>query len=446
MNIDLRLSGYTEEQAAAGIQDAISHLHNFTGSLGALFTQEKDGFVHIALGLGPAESMSPNSIKIALNSISKLNLTGANLDIAPIIDALKTTENNEALLKLVVTEILDKNPGTQVTRNGTPLPQSLNIQALAVHHASELARNVTNASGTEMNPARFSAVATQIAEQNGLTIQIVDGPDLLSRGYPAVHAMGAGSRFPAQFIEMSYCANNDFPPIVLVGKGVTFDTGGLSLKTPEAMAGMRHDICGAATILGIMSVLTEIECKSNVIGLFPVIENMIGPESIRPGDSIETREGTAIRVLDTDFEGRVILADALTRACELHPQLILDFSTLTYQSIIALGPDIGAFFGNSEVEVSRFRIAADSVGEPFWQLPLASIYRRQILTESGLKNHPETESARAITAALFLQEFVAPGIPWIHIDATGPTWKGPAGQNGATGFGVAAILELIRRM
>ncbi len=372
-----------------------------------------------------------------------LNLAEVNLDISPFIEEVTIHARKPEILQLVATEVLDKNPRTQLMIGGSPAPQSVITKALCIFHGSEIARAITNASGTEMNPDGFSQLATHIAEQNGLDINIVADSDLLDQNYPAIHAMGAGSRFPAKFIEISYSTGSKSAPIILVGKGVTFDTGGLSLKTPEAMAGMRHDICGAATILGIMSVLRQLGLASNVIGLFPIIENMIGPDSIRPGDSIQTRGGTSIRVLDTDFEGRVILADALTRACEFDPRLIIDFSTLTYQSIVALGSEIGAFFSNNEIEASRFSMAVDSVGELFWRLPLASVYREQILTESGLKNHPESSSARAITAALFLQEFVSPQTPWIHIDATGPTWKGSAGQNGATGFGVAAVIEFL---
>jgi leucyl aminopeptidase len=446
MNMNLRLNGYTEEQVNAANQDAISRLHKFTGSLGTWFTNKTNDFIDINLGLGPKDARGPNSIKVALSALSTLNLDELILDITSIIDELETDTKKDEMTRLVATEILDKNPTTRLILHGRPLPKSLMIQALAVCRGNELARKVTNASGTDMNPVQFATLATQISERHGLEINIFEGPELLNQNYPAIHAMGAGSKFPAHFIEMSYSADSDSPPIVLVGKGVTFDTGGLSLKTPEAMAGMRHDICGAATVLGIMSVLKEIDCKLNVIGLFPVIENMIGPNSIRPGDSIPTRKGTPIRVLDTDFEGRVILADALTRANELNPRLVIDFSTLTYQSIIALGPEIGAFFCTSETEASRFKTAADSVGELFWQLPLASIYRTQILTESGLKNHPETGTARAITAALFLQEFSSAVVPWIHIDATGPTWKGTAGQDGATGFGVSTLIELLLHM
>jgi leucyl aminopeptidase len=278
MDNNLSLNGHTEEQASARDPDAISRLYRFTGALGTWFTKDENDCVTITLGLGPRNLIAPHTVKLALSSLSTLNFNDSTLDITPILHQLKTITNIEEMMHLIVTEILDKNPETHLIANGTDLPQALMTRALGTGRALKLAREVTNAAGSDMNPVQFATLANHIAEQHEMEIKIISGSELVSSNYPAIHAMGAGSRFPAQFIEMSYSTNNESPPIVLVGKGVTFDTGGLSLKTPEAMAGMRHDICGAATILGIMSVLKQVGCTSNVIGLFPVIENMVGPE------------------------------------------------------------------------------------------------------------------------------------------------------------------------
>jgi leucyl aminopeptidase len=272
------------------------------------------------------------------------------------------------------------------------------------------------------------------------------GPDELSRqGFGALTAIGAGSVNGPRLVRLDYRAEptRDAVDVALVGKGITFDSGGLSLKSPVAMQSMRLDVAGAATVMAVMAGLRRAGCTQNVRAVLPFAENLPGPGAARPGDVVTAWNGTQIQILDTDFEGRVVLADALALAGSARPGLIVDLATLTYQAEIALGPQIAAVFGRDDAAATRFVQAGVAAGEPMWQLPWACRYLDQVRTTSGVRNHPLHDSGRAITAALFLGEFVADDVPWVHCDMTGPAWSGDASQDGATGFGARTLLRLL---
>jgi leucyl aminopeptidase len=209
------------------------------------------------------------------------------------------------------------------------------------------------------------------------------------------------------------------------------------------MQGMRSDVAGAATVLAVLAGLRRAGCAVGVRAVLPFAENMPGAGAVRPGDVVTAWNGTQIQILDTDFEGRVVLADALALAAATHPELIVDLATLTYQAEIALGPEIGAVLGRDDAAVQRLLAAADRAGEPMWRLPWATRYLDQVRTPSGVRNHPLRDSGRAITAALFLGEFVPEDVPWVHCDLAGPAWRGDASADGATGFGARTLLELL---
>lgn len=419
----------------------VLNILNFRGKLGHAIVISGSEKTEVIIGLGQEKDFSPQVLRTALRSLSNLNLDQNRVEIDDIVHRIALLLPPQKSIPIVTASLLVSHSDLDVSHVSEDVGNSTLV---AEAHGIRFAKAVTNASGTSMNPDAFARLAQQSCAHESFSVEIVSGTDLITRGFPAIAAMGAGSPYEPKFIRISYLPNSQKEPIILVGKGVTFDTGGLSLKAPAAMAGMRHDICGAATVLSVMSILPELDFGDPVIALLPVIENMLGPNSIRPGDDIATRSGIPLRILDTDFEGRVIMADALSFASELKPRMIIDFSTLTYQSTIALGPEIAAFFCNDEQLANEFAISAQNAGEFFWRLPLATIYDEQIRTSIGLKNHPETDSGRAITAALLLQEFIGQEIPWLHIDATGPTWMGSAGQDGATGFGVSTLIQLLQ--
>lgn len=436
----VQLKGLFAADVGGVAESKIIDVSNFQGTIGRAIVVPASEQTEVIVGLGHEKNFSPQVLRNALRSLSSLNLDGHQVTIDDMVQRIMHIIPPSKSIPIIAACLMSGHSDLTVAHDSKDVGDATSV---AEAQGIRLAKAVTNAPGTAMNPNAFAELTRQSCANKSFSVEIISGTDLISQGFPAIEAMGAGSPYEPQFIRIDYLPDSKKAPTVLIGKGVTFDTGGLSLKEPAAMAGMRHDICGAATVLSVMSILPDLDYDEPVIALLPVIENMLGPNSIRPGDDIATRSGIPLRILDTDFEGRVIMADALSFASELNPKMIIDFSTLTYQSVIALGPEIAAYFCNAEQLANDFSVSAQGAGEYFWRLPLATIYDEQIRTSIGLKNHPETDSGRAITAALLLQEFVGDGIPWLHIDATGPTWIGSAGKDGATGFGVSTLINLL---
>lgn len=321
-------------------------------------------------------------------------------------------------------------------------PEGIEASVEAV--ALKRARRWTNASGAALYPSRFADVANDLAQETELSVDVWNATRLEAEGCRAILAVGQGSIHEPRLVDVRYEPTNPVATVTLVGKGVTFDTGGLSLKSPAAMASMRMDKVGAATILAVMSTLPEWGIPVRVRGLLPLAENMIGPRAVRPGDVVVGRSGVPITIMDTDFEGRVLLSDALTLACEEPTDAIIDVAALTYQVAIALGNEIGGLFSNDDRLALELVDAGRLAGEDWWRLPLAHRYLPQVVTADGVKNHPESDVGRAITAALFLERFVSADIPWAHLDMTGVAWSGPASGPGATGAGVRTLIEFLR--
>ncbi|HYL40204.1 MAG TPA: M17 family metallopeptidase, partial [Candidatus Binatus sp.] len=236
------------------------------------------------------------------------------------------------------------------------------------------------------------------------------------------------------------------PHVVLVGKGITFDSGGLSLKTADGMTTMKTDMSGAAAVLGALSACGDLGVPVRVTAIAPMTENMPGGRATKPGDVLTIRNGKTIEVLNTDAEGRLILADALSLASELDPDAIVDLATLTGACIVALGGSIGGLFGTDDDLIGKVRAASEVAGEPTWPLPLYDDYRSHIDSEvADMKNIGKGGQAGAITAALLLARFVD-GCPWVHLDIAGPARSDENSgvlSKGGTGFGVRTLLELL---
>ncbi len=308
--------------------------------------------------------------------------------------------------------------------------------------AVRAARSWTNASAADLPPEALAGVAVSVLA--GCEVRVLDPQALKAEGFGAILAVGAGSTHGPRLVDATYRpAVPALARVCLVGKGVTFDTGGLSLKSPAAMMGMRMDKAGASIVLAVLAAVRDLGLPIEVRGLMPLAENMIGPAATRPGDVATAWDGTRIRIMDTDFEGRVLMADALAYGSADNPDLIIDVATLTYQVAIGLGNDVGGYFSSNDALSGRLAFASEQAGEPLWRLPLVESYLDQVLTADGVKNHPESDVGRAITAALFLRHFVHDGVPWAHLDLTGPAWRGPASGDGATGFGVRTLITML---
>jgi leucyl aminopeptidase len=339
----------------------------------------------------------------------------------------------------VVDGLSESSPGTPLRVPKESLAEAERGRLAA--DVARLARLLVSAPANLLTPAAAAGWARRIASAAGLECSVLGPQDVVSKGFGALAAIGGGSSNGPHLVQLYHPGEG--PEIGLAGKGITFDSGGLSLKSPAAMQSMRLDVAGAATVLAVMAGLRRAGCSVPVRAVLPFAENLPGPGAARPGDVVTAWNGTEIQIMDTDFEGRVVLADALALAASFGPRLLVDLATLTYQAEIALGPSIAAVFGRSSSAVAALLSAGERAGEPLWQLPYDERYLDQVRTPSGVRNHPLHDSGRAITAALFLGEFVPRDVPWVHCDMTGPAWSGDASGDNATGFGARTLLELL---
>ena len=307
-----------------------------------------------------------------------------------------------------------------------------------------LVRDLINTPANAMGPDELAAAARKVAEEGGAEFSEIVGDALLDAGYPAVHAVGRGSPRTPRLIDIRW-GDPAAPRVTLVGKGVCFDTGGLDLKPVAAMKLMKKDMGGSAHVLGLASAIMAAGLPVRLRVLIPAVENSVSGEAMRPHDVLETRKGLTAEVANTDAEGRLVLADALTEAASENPALILDWATLTGAARVALGPDLPALFANDDRladDMLRHGLAA---GDPVWRLPLFKPYRRMIDGKvADLNNAPDSPFAGAITAALFLQEFVEEGVPWAHLDVMAwNTDSKPGRPEGGEAMGLRAAYAML---
>jgi leucyl aminopeptidase len=317
----------------------------------------------------------------------------------------------------------------------------------AIAGAVAMARDLVNEPPGEVTPTRLAEVATGLASSlNGLTCSVLDGPAIERERLGGLLGVSLGSDQPPRFIRLAYEPARARSTVVLVGKGITFDSGGLSLKTAGGMATMKNDMTGAAVVLGVMSLLPLLAPAVRVIGMVPATENLPGPKAIKPGDVLRFRNGKTAEVLNTDAEGRLVLADGLSLAVEAEPDAIIDVATLTGACVVALGKRIAGLMGNHDGLIGEVRAAAERAGEPVWPLPLPDEYRKEIDSSvADIKNIGDPGGAGALTAGLFLREFVG-DVPWVHLDIAGPSWaEGDDGYlaKGATAVGLRTLVELL---
>jgi leucyl aminopeptidase len=313
-----------------------------------------------------------------------------------------------------------------------------------VAHACALARDMINTPANDMGPRQIETIAREIAEQHGAQITVIEGEGLLEANYPAVHAVGRAAdphRAP-RFIEIAWGAAGN-PLVAIVGKGVVFDTGGLDIKPSAGMRLMKKDMGGAAHALALGRMIMAAKLPVRLAVLVPVVENAISGDAMRPGDVLGSRKGLSIEVGNTDAEGRLILADALTRAGELEPALTIDMATLTGAARIALGPQLPPYFTDDDELAGQIEAAARSEADPLWRMPLWKPYADALDSDvAEIKNDPDGwAQAGSVTAALFLQRF-APKGPWVHLDIF--AWNPRSRPGFPTGGEAQAIRGLYR--
>jgi len=295
-------------------------------------------------------------------------------------------------------------------------------------------------------PESFVEKAKAIFKGTGVSVEIWDEQKLLAEGCRAMLAVGAGSSKAPRLLILQYEGGGGESPLAIVGKGVTFDSGGLSLKPSDGMVDMKCDMAGAATVVGVMHGIAKLGIKQNVIGYCGLAENMVSGDSYKLGDVIETRSGKTIEILNTDAEGRVVLADTLDVAIQHEPRALVDLATLTGACMVALGTEVAGLMTNHQDLCNEVQSAAGVEGEPVWQLPMFDLYNEKVKSKvADIKNVGEGRWGGAITAAKFLENFVS-DVPWVHIDIAGPAFADgvkPARDAGATGVMVRSLIRWI---
>ena len=334
----------------------------------------------------------------------------------------------------------------QATR---PLPrlaaEAFDAETLDLLAACARVRDLVNTPTEHMGPDELEATARAIAQAHGAAIHVTAGDALLAQHYPAIHAVGRASHRAPRIIELAW-GDASHPHVVLCGKGVCFDTGGLDLKGAAGMRNMKKDMGGAAHALALAELVMARRLAVRVTLLIAAVENAVGPNAFRPGEVIATRKGVSVEIDNTDAEGRIVLSDALTRACELAPDLLLDFATLTGAARIALGPDLPALYANDEQLARDWLDAGVQQRDPLWRMPLWRPYLRYLTSGiADLANASATTMAGSVTAALFLERFVTEGTPWAHLDVY--AWNDaerPGRPAGGEAMGLRAAYAMLK--
>jgi leucyl aminopeptidase len=320
-------------------------------------------------------------------------------------------------------------------------------RAQALADAMALVRDLVNTSPSQLYPETFAAEAARVADGVGLTIEILDDRALADGGYGGITGVGQGSVHPPRLVRLAYQHPDASKTVVFAGKGITFDSGGLSLKPSKAMEAMKSDMGGAAAVLGALQAIATLKPKVNVVGYLPMAENMPGGRAQRPSDVITIFGGKTVEVLNTDAEGRLVLADALARSAQDAPDLIIDVATLTGAQLIALGPRIAGVMASHDELAAAVAEVARQAGEQAWPMPLPEELRKGLdSTVADIANVAGERFGGMLVAGLFLKEFVPEGARWAHVDIAGPAFhEGEAygyTPKGGTGAAVRMLVQV----
>ncbi len=312
----------------------------------------------------------------------------------------------------------------QFTRYKTPLrapaklflPQAIQAQVSNTVESIYLVRDLINTPTDDMGPTQLAESAEKLAQQYGATFKQVVGEALLKENFPCIYTVGRASDDAPRLLDLRW-GDPTHPKVTLVGKGVCFDTGGLDIKGSAHMLLMKKDMGGAAHVLGLARMIMQAELPVCLRVLIPAVENAVSGNAYRPGDIIKSRKGLTIEIGNTDAEGRVVLADALTEAVSEKPDVLIDISTLTGAARVALGTELPAVFANNDALVNDVIKHGEACTDPMWRLPLFSLYREYLNSPiADINNNSAISYGGAITAALFLKEFVPDDVPWLHFD------------------------------
>lgn len=321
-------------------------------------------------------------------------------------------------------------------------------QGVIIGEATNMSRDLANHPANIATPAHLAKHAKEVAQKYKFICKVLNNKEIQKEKLGLITGVSAGSDEPAKFIILEY-GNKKLSPIVLIGKGLTFDSGGISIKPADKMEEMKYDMAGGATVLGIFKALASLKISGHFVGLIPAVENLPSGKAVKPGDILTAHNGKTVEIINTDAEGRLVLADAISYARKYYqPSLILDFATLTGSVVSALGDYYTGVFSNTEKFSKILEKSSNNSAEPIWFLPLAKIYKDQLKSQvADLKNVGDRGSAGASTAALFLESFVGE-VPWIHFDIAGTAWNVKTKYYqplGATAWGLYLMIEFLRK-
>lgn len=462
-------TGAIDKALSGQLRAAIGH-GDFTGKRNELLLLYGGGGVAakrvLIVGLGPRKSVDLEVVreaagtaagylqKMGLSSASsilhgagagKLNpeLVAEAIAEASILacyrfDAFKTRKKTAkpVLKKLTIVE-LEPQLVTSARRGARTGRQ--------IAEATCLARDLANQPGNSATPTYLARTARSIARTHGLSCQVLDETRMRKLGMGALLAVSQGSAQKAQFIVLEHNKRAAGNPLVFVGKGVTFDSGGISIKPGGGMEDMKFDMCGGAAVLGAMQAVAALKLPCRVVGIVPATENLPDGKSFKPGDIVTTLSGKTIEIQNTDAEGRLILADALAYAARFKPAAVVDLATLTGACVVALGHHASGMMGNDDDLAEKVRAAGEATAERVWPLPLWDEYRRQIRSDFADMKNTGGRPGGAITGAALLAEFT--DYPWVHLDIAGTAWSSrtrPYIPKGGVGIGVRLLTHLAR--
>ncbi len=329
----------------------------------------------------------------------------------------------------------------------TPLMAAVS-EAQVVAEAVSWARDLGNTPANDLGPAELARATIDAGHRDGLTVRVLGKTRITAERMAGLLAVNAGSARPPAFVIAEYRPARPRGTAVLVGKGITFDSGGISIKPAASMGEMKYDMMGAATVLACARAAKALRLPVSVVALAPLTENLPSGSATRPGDILRFGNGKTVEVDNTDAEGRLVLADALSYAGKFRPDVLLDFATLTGAVLVALGHECAALFTDDETLATELLASGEASGERLWRLPLWDDYRENLRSEWADMKNTAGRNAGSIAAAVFLKEFVPKDVAWAHIDIAGVAHfeKEHAGYAaGATGFGVALTIDFLRR-
>jgi len=460
--------GKFDSKTSSAINQSLKDMQGKLGKLNIIPVPGKKPAQRILLaGIGKKENITKDTIRLVSGKIAQKARELKLKEFSIIAPPSFVTEQISSVSQIVEgskmalykfdkfkTEKTNNSPDlTIIVSKSNKVSQAIKT-AIIVADGAIFTKSIANLPPNECTPSTLANFAKIISKKNKMKCNIISKSELKKRGFGGITAVGQGSKNEPKLIVLEHNRGpRNEKPIVLVGKAVTFDTGGISLKPGEKMNEMKFDKCGGCTVLGIMKAVSELKLPINVVGIVPSVENMPGGESYRPGDIIKLYNGKTAEILNTDAEGRLILADALSYG-EKHysPKAIIDFATLTGACIVALGTNVAGIVSNNEKLTKKINESSKRTMEEVWTLPLNQDFMDMIKSEvADMKNIGIGRAAGTITAAAFLRNAIE-NTPWTHIDIAGVAWTQVATKEksynpkGATGFGVRLILDYLQNM